>query len=233
MTLLGPYLVACSLLVVAGTAKVARPRGTTTVLHHVFPRIPSDRLFVAVRLLALAESILGAAGLVLPISPIAIGVSASYAGFAAFVIYARVRVPTLATCGCLPVPDLAQDLTRSHGTAGEVRRGSAAETRDSLAGQTNKLDPDTDPVSAADASGTASTRAHILIDLALARLAGSVGAAGATRSILSLLSKQPLDGVPLVAASAVATWMVILWLVALPRLSLARHLVEDAAATVG
>lgn len=81
-----------------------------------------------------------------------------------------------------------------------------------------------------DTVPASSTRVHVLLDVAMAAsaasFAGGLLESDTAGSLFSVLSKQPLDGVPLVAACAVATWMVILWLVALPGLSRARQLVE-------
>jgi hypothetical protein len=70
------------------------------------------------------------------------------------------------------------------------------------------------------------TRLHVVLDLAIAAAAASVAAGPAQTSIFSLLSKQPLDGVPLVASSVLCTWLALLALTLLPRLSEAREHLE-------
>ena len=103
MTLLGLYLVACGLLVVAGAAKVARPNDTARALRATLPRFPEAE--GAVRVAAAAEAGLGAVALVLPIAPLAALVAASYLGFAVVVAVVRRRGGALASCGCFGTPD--------------------------------------------------------------------------------------------------------------------------------
>ena len=104
MELIAPYLAACGLLLVAGLAKALRPDDTARALADLAGSGPAG-LRAAVRLGALAEAALGLAGLVALVPGIAAGVAASYAGFGAFVLYARRRGGVLATCGCFGTLD--------------------------------------------------------------------------------------------------------------------------------
>jgi hypothetical protein len=104
--LIGPYLVACFLLVAAGAVKVARPDGTARALAG----LPANRLPVRwvarlVRVGAALELALGLAALALPRPPLAWLVAASYAAFAATVAYVRSTGGALASCGCFGTPD--------------------------------------------------------------------------------------------------------------------------------
>lgn len=74
------------------------------------------------------------------------------------------------------------------------------------------------------------TRTHVVIDIALAACAGSVAAAGSGAWLPTLLARSPLDGVPLLAACVVCTWLVVLTLTALPGLSDARTMLEESSA---
>jgi len=69
---------------------------------------------------------------------------------------------------------------------------------------------------------TPATWFHVAANLALASTAAAVGASGSSEPLFPLLARQPLDGVPLVASCAVATWLLLLTLVGLARLSAAR-----------
>jgi hypothetical protein len=105
--LIGLYLVAAALLVLAGSAKAWRPDDTARALAPLLPR-PLRALGRARRLVragALAEGAVGLAALVLPRPVTAALVAASYAGFAAVVAQARRRGGALATCGCFGRPD--------------------------------------------------------------------------------------------------------------------------------
>ena len=101
--LLGLYLAACGLLVVAGAAKVARPADTARALRATLPRFP--RAAGAVRTAAAAEAGLGVVALVFPVAPLAALVAASYLGFAVVVAVVRRRGGALASCGCFGTPD--------------------------------------------------------------------------------------------------------------------------------
>jgi hypothetical protein len=102
--LIGPYLVACVLLVAAGAAKAARPGDTARAVAATVP-VPLAVLAPLVRVGAAVEAVVGAAGLLHP-SPWTAGlVAASYAGFAVFVTVVLVRGGPLASCGCFGTPD--------------------------------------------------------------------------------------------------------------------------------
>ena len=67
MELIGLYLIAAGLLVVAGTAKAARPDDTTRALVALLPSPPSFRLLRdVVRVGALAEAALGVVAFAFP-----------------------------------------------------------------------------------------------------------------------------------------------------------------------
>jgi Methylamine utilisation protein MauE len=102
--LIGPYLAAASLLVVAGLAKAVRPRDTARALADLVP-LPVGLLVPAVRIGAGAEVVIGAAALVRPGGAPAWLVAVSYAVFTVVVAVARSRGSALATCGCFGTPD--------------------------------------------------------------------------------------------------------------------------------
>ena len=104
MTLLGPYLAACVLLVVAGLAKIARPDDTATALARHLP-VGQHPLRLAIRALALGEVTLGFAAIALPYRPLAALVAMSYGAFALFVVRLRAADGALASCGCFGTPD--------------------------------------------------------------------------------------------------------------------------------
>lgn len=103
--MLGPYLAAAALLVVAGAAKARRPADTARALGALRHGVPLGPLAIAVPVAAAAEALLGAVALAVPHRPEATAVAASYAAFAAFVVVARRRGGVLATCGCFGTPD--------------------------------------------------------------------------------------------------------------------------------
>lgn len=105
MALLGPYLVACGLLVIAGLAKAARPGDTARAARQVVGWGNVATWSVAVRLLAMAEAVLGALSLALPQRTEALAVASSYLAFTSFVAVARAVGGSLATCGCFGSPD--------------------------------------------------------------------------------------------------------------------------------
>ncbi|MHB1533392.1 MAG: MauE/DoxX family redox-associated membrane protein [Acidimicrobiales bacterium] len=112
MTFFGLYLVACELLGVAGAAKVLRPDDTARAVHDAI----GGRLTVLrslVRALAATEALLGLVGFAYPDPAAAIAVSASYAGFACFVLAVRARGGSLATCGCFGKPDTPPTVTHA------------------------------------------------------------------------------------------------------------------------
>ncbi len=106
MELIGLYLVACYLLVVAGVAKAARPDATALALG-ALPANPLPVRWVRrlVRAGSAAETALGLVALALPGPVSAWLVAASYMAFAATVGYVRSRGGALASCGCFGTPD--------------------------------------------------------------------------------------------------------------------------------
>jgi hypothetical protein len=104
--LIGLYLIAAGLLVVAGAGKAARPDDTARAMATLLPRSPSlRRLRWVVRTGALAEAALGATAIVFPRPATATLVALSYVCFFGVVSYARWRGGPLATCGCFGRPD--------------------------------------------------------------------------------------------------------------------------------
>ncbi len=101
--MIGPYLIACCLLVLAGAAKAARPGNTVRALTSVFgwPRL----LAVGVPLLAAVELALGIAGFIWPVRALALAIAASYLAFAGFVVLILLRHGALSSCGCFGTPD--------------------------------------------------------------------------------------------------------------------------------
>lgn len=104
MELIGPYLIACTLLVVAGWSKAARPLDTARALATLVPVRPA-RLVALVRLGSVAEAALGSVALVVPRPITALAVAVSYAAFAALVGVVRARGGAMASCGCFGTPD--------------------------------------------------------------------------------------------------------------------------------
>jgi hypothetical protein len=100
---IGPYLIACGLLVLAGVTKAARPADTVRALSQVFsyPRLVAW----AVPILAVGELILGAAAMVWPIPVLAAAVSVSYVCFAGFIVVIRLHHGAVSSCGCFGTPD--------------------------------------------------------------------------------------------------------------------------------
>jgi len=103
--LIGLYLVAAALLVVAGVAKAARPDDTARALNDLVPAwigpvLTQRRKRAVIRLGALFEAGLGLVAIALP-RPLTAGlVATSYALFAGVVLYARSRGRALSSCGC-------------------------------------------------------------------------------------------------------------------------------------
>jgi hypothetical protein len=103
--LIGLYLIAAALLVVAGMAKTARPGDTARALGEIVPAwagpvLTRRRLLTVIRLGALFEAALGLVAIVFPRPVTAILVATSYALFAGVVLYARSRGGALSSCGC-------------------------------------------------------------------------------------------------------------------------------------
>ena len=110
MELIGLFLIASGLLVVAGLAKALRPDDTARALLELAPeRInphPSLRSARAVvRVGAMAETAIGLWALVLPRPVSAALVASSYALFTVVVFYVRLHGGALSTCGCFGRPD--------------------------------------------------------------------------------------------------------------------------------
>jgi len=121
--LIGPYLAACVLLVVAGLSKAWYPDDTARAVVATVPlRLAVVRPLV--RTGAAVEAVVGAAGLVHPSPWTAALVSASYLGFAGFVAVVLTRGGPLATCGCFGTPDTPA--TRLHVVVDLALAGSAA-----------------------------------------------------------------------------------------------------------
>ncbi len=104
MELIGVYLVACALLVVAGTAKAFRPGETARALTALVP-VGEAVVGRLVRVAAVGEAILGVVAIGHPHALPAAGVALSYAVFAVFVAYAHARGGAIASCGCFGTPD--------------------------------------------------------------------------------------------------------------------------------
>jgi hypothetical protein len=103
--LIGPYLVACALLMIAGAMKLVRPDDTARALAAVAPdrlRRPLQfrYLRILIRIGALAELVVGGVAMFLPRSLPAALVAASYAVFVGVVVYVRSKGGAVASCGC-------------------------------------------------------------------------------------------------------------------------------------
>jgi len=109
---LGPYVVGCATLVVAGLAKTRRPQDTARALGVLIPRLPLRMGGYGVRVAAGFEAVLGCVAMVEPRPVLAGGVAASYLAFAGYVAFARSRGGVLASCGCFGTPDTPA--TRTH-----------------------------------------------------------------------------------------------------------------------
>ena len=203
MELIGPYLVACGLLVIAGVAKALRPDDTARALLQLTTpkappvggpggrgpggahrwtalRLPGMRS--AVRVGAAAEALLGVVALVVPRSGTAAAVAASYLAFAVVVGLTMARGGPLATCGCFGRPD------------------------------------------------TPPTFVHLAVDLVLAVAATAVAvAAPPSGTVVGVLAHQPWHGVPLVMVALLGTWLATLVLVRLSALEAARRQIAVGA----
>jgi Methylamine utilisation protein MauE len=71
---------------------------------------------------------------------------------------------------------------------------------------------------------TPATMVHVVIDLVLALSAVAIAVDGPTGSLGSLLRAQPLDGVPLVAATVLCAWLTYLAISTLSEVEAARRL---------
>ena len=173
--LIGLYLVACALLVVAGVVKAIRPDDTARALAVVVP-VPVRHLHWIIRFGSIIEAALGMVALLVPRTMTAGLVAVSYLVFAGAVAFARSKGGAIASCGCFGTPD------------------------------------------------TPATVLHVVINGGLAISAVVVALVGPTGSIASILSAQPLHGIPLVAASALCGWFTYLAITAMSRLDAARRL---------
>jgi hypothetical protein len=70
---------------------------------------------------------------------------------------------------------------------------------------------------------TPATAVHVVVDLALALSAVWIAVDGQTDSLRSLLGAQPLDGVPLLAASGLCAWLTFLVVSTLSQVEAARR----------
>ena len=102
--MIGLYLIACTLLVVAGGAKLVRPDDTARALAALVP-VSLARLRGLVRIGAAVEVALGLGALAAPRTVSAGLVAASYGAFALFIAYARAKGGAIASCGCFGTPD--------------------------------------------------------------------------------------------------------------------------------
>jgi Methylamine utilisation protein MauE len=135
LTLVGPYLVACALLVVAGVTKAVRPANTARAIAPLAGGLGLRRTEWLVRGFAIVEAVIGVIAALLPQRVPAALVAASLIVFAAFVLYARRRGGVLATCGCFGTPDTPP--TRTHVVVNLALAGCAATV--SAAGSSSSL----------------------------------------------------------------------------------------------
>ena len=110
MELIGLFLIASGLLVLAGLAKALRPDDTARALVELAPDRNTRHMSVrsartVVRVGAMAEAAIGVWALVLPRPISAALVASSYALFTGVVFYARLHGGALSTCGCFGQPD--------------------------------------------------------------------------------------------------------------------------------
>lgn len=99
--LAGPFAAFALLLAFAGGAKALRPLPTVRALREA--GLPSASWMV--RLLGGGEAVLAVVALVVAGPVPAALVALSYAGFAAFIGYARARGVSISSCGCFGKPD--------------------------------------------------------------------------------------------------------------------------------
>ncbi|MHB1713069.1 MAG: MauE/DoxX family redox-associated membrane protein [Acidimicrobiales bacterium] len=110
MELIGPYLVACTLLVIAGPVKFVRPDDTARALVPITPAplrllLGFRYLRILIRAGALIEVAVGAVALFEPGPVPAALLAATYCAFAAVVLFVRSRGGAIASCGCFGNPD--------------------------------------------------------------------------------------------------------------------------------
>lgn len=97
----GPFLAISILLVVAGVMKLRRPAFTAGALRAL--HLPAGESLV--RLLGLAEIVVGSGAVVTGARPWAVAVGSFYIGFGIFVLLALRSDAPIATCGCFGSPD--------------------------------------------------------------------------------------------------------------------------------
>jgi hypothetical protein len=124
MSLFGPYLVACTLLVIGGALKALRPEPTTRALGLLVGSSEPRGLVWQVRLASVTEAALGIVAGLLPYWFMAATIAACYLVFALFVIYVRGRGGPLATCACFSSLDARP--TRIHVVVDLALAGCAA-----------------------------------------------------------------------------------------------------------
>lgn len=93
---MGPFAAAALLLVLSGAAKLRRPDGAVRALRAL--RWPANASLV--RLLAIVEIVVGAAGVVVGGRAAAVLVALSYLGFTVFVALAIAQGEAVRSCGC-------------------------------------------------------------------------------------------------------------------------------------
>ncbi|WP_432545534.1 MauE/DoxX family redox-associated membrane protein [Kineococcus sp. SYSU DK004] len=159
-----PLLVGAALLVVAGVAKVRRPRSTAQALRT--QSLPSGTALV--RLLGAAELLVVA--LALSGSPAgAWALAAAYAGFTAFVVLALVRRRPLSSCGCFGAADVPP--TAAHvAVTGALAAVGAAVALTGGAGLGAVLAAGPGPALAVAVSAAVGTGLSLLVLTALPRL---------------------------------------------------------------
>ena len=104
MELIALYLVACILLVAAGTAKAVHPTDTARALA-TFMSQPLVRIRPIVRFGSVAEATLGCIAILVPRPGPAGLVALSFAGFAVVIASARHKGGAISSCGCFGTPD--------------------------------------------------------------------------------------------------------------------------------
>jgi hypothetical protein len=102
----GPFAIAAVLLVLGGAAKTLRPDDTARALREAGLRIPS----MGVRLVAVAELLIGGYAIVVGDRASAVLVALSYAAFIGFVVVALGRRLPISTCGCFGRTDTPPSL---------------------------------------------------------------------------------------------------------------------------
>lgn len=110
MELIGLYLIASGLLILAGAAKALRPEDTARALVELVPPSVAAHVWqrqarVLLRAGATAEALLGIWAVASPGPVAAALVATSYVLFTVVVVHARLRGGALSTCGCFGRPD--------------------------------------------------------------------------------------------------------------------------------